>query len=273
MALAYAADSTEVLMGAELLVAIGDRLDRIGLNSEGTALLKCFIRLLPAEERVLRSRLWTAIARTARTDRAQALEASSTAISLARNASDDAALADALVVYATSLVHVRRFEDSAAALTEATALASADNVWLHLRIAFTRAYLNLVTGDLDAAAAVYERLREVNQQLGNATQANGIAITLAELQHQRGETAAAVALAQEVLGAFRADRDRRIARGCACESLRLPRRARSIVGGASGCARSVPQQFRPRSQRHLCNGRSRACRARRRAWQRPSVQR
>lgn len=208
MALAYAADSTEVLMGAELLVAIGDRLDRIGLNSEGTVLLKCFIRLLPAEERVLRSRLWAAIARTARTDRAQALEASSTAISLARNASDAAALADALVVYATSLAHVRKFEDSAAALTEATALASADDVWLHLRIAFTRAYLNLVTGDLDAAAAIYERLREVNQQLGNATQANGIAISLAELQHQRGETAAAVALAQEVLGAFRSDRDR-----------------------------------------------------------------
>jgi DNA-binding transcriptional ArsR family regulator len=34
MALAYAVGSAEVLMGAELLVAIGDRLDRIGLNNE-----------------------------------------------------------------------------------------------------------------------------------------------------------------------------------------------------------------------------------------------
>ncbi|MGA7354426.1 MAG: helix-turn-helix domain-containing protein [Candidatus Cybelea sp.] len=208
MALAYAAGNTEALTGAELLVAIGDRLDRIGLNSEGSALLECFIRLLPAEERVLRSRLWTAIARTARTDRVRALEASFAAVSLARNASDDAALADALIVYATSLVHARRFEDTASALTEAEALASTDNVWLHLRIVFTRAHLNLETGNLDAAAEAYEWLRKVNQQLGNATQANGIAITLAELQHQRGQTTTAVALAQEVLGALRADRDR-----------------------------------------------------------------
>ena len=208
MALAYAAGSTEALTGAELLVAIGDRLDRIGLNSEGSALLECFIRLLPAKERVLRSRLWTAIARTARTDRVRALEASFAAVSLARNTSDDAALADALIVYATSLVHARRFEDTASALTEAEALASTDNVWLHLRIVFTRAHLNLETGNLDAAAEAYEWLRKVNQQLGNATQANGIAITLAELQHQRGQTTTAVALAQEVLGALRADRDR-----------------------------------------------------------------
>jgi predicted ATPase len=208
MALVHAAGSTEPLMGAELLVAIGDRLDRIGLNSEGSAFLECFIRLLPPEERVLRSRLWTAIARTARTDRVRALEASSTAVSVAQNAGDDAALADALVVYATSLVHVRRFEDTALALTEAEALVSSDNVWLHLRIIFSRAYLNLESGDLEAAARAYERLREVNQQLGNATQANGIAITLAELHHQRGQTTTAVALAQEVLGALRADRDR-----------------------------------------------------------------
>jgi predicted ATPase len=208
MALAYAAGSTEALTGAELLVAIGDRLDRIGLNSEGSALLECFIRLLPAKEWVLRSRLWTAIARTARTDRVRALEASFAAVSLARNTSDDAALADALIVYATSLVHARRFEDTASALTEAEALASTDNVWLHLRIVFTRAHLNLETGNLDAAAEAYEWLRTVNQQLGNATQANGIAITLAELQHQRGQTTTAVALAQEVLGALRADRDR-----------------------------------------------------------------
>jgi tetratricopeptide (TPR) repeat protein len=163
---------------------------------------------LPAEERALRSRLWTAIARTARANHVRALEAISTAVGLARNASDDAVLADALVVHANSLVHMRRFEDTASALTEAEALASTDNVWLHLRIVYTRAYLNLVTGNLDAAAEAYERLREVNQELGNATQANGIAISLAEIQHQRGQTATAVALVREVLAALRADRDR-----------------------------------------------------------------
>jgi predicted ATPase/transcriptional regulator with XRE-family HTH domain len=209
MALAYAAGSPAAVMGAELLVAMGDRLDRNGLNSEGFPLLERFIQVLPSEERVLRSRLWTTIARTALTDHVRALEAISTAVGLARNASDDAALADALVTYATSLVHLRRFEDTAAALTEAAALASSDNVWLHFRIVYARAYLNSVTGDLDAAAEVYERLREVNQQLGNAAQANGIAITLAELQHARGQTATAVGLAQEVLGALRVDRDRR----------------------------------------------------------------
>jgi tetratricopeptide (TPR) repeat protein len=63
-------------------------------------------------------------------------------------------------------------------------------------------------GHLDAAAEDFERLREENQQLGNASQANGITLTLAEIQHQRGETAAAVALAQEALVALRADIDR-----------------------------------------------------------------
>ncbi len=208
MALANVAGSAEALMGAELLVAIDDRLDRIGLTSESSALLERFIRLLPVDEGVLRSRLWTAIARIARTDRVRALEAISTAVGLARNASDDAALADALVVYTNSLLHLHRFEDAVAALAEAAALARTDNVWLQLRILFTRAYLNVAIGDLDAAADVFERLREINQQLHNASQANGIAITLAEVQHQRGQTAAAIALAQEVLAALRADRDR-----------------------------------------------------------------
>lgn len=208
LSLAHAVESAEVWMGAELLVAIDDRLDRIGLTNESLAFLEHFIRLLPADERVLRSRLWTAIARTARTDRVRSLEASSTAVGLARIASDDAALADALVVYATSLVHLRRFDGAAEALTEAAALAATDNVWLHRRIDFTRASLNVAMGHLDAAAEDFERLREENQQLGNATQANGITLTLAEIQHERGETATAVALAQEALVALRADIDR-----------------------------------------------------------------
>jgi predicted ATPase/DNA-binding XRE family transcriptional regulator len=206
--LAHAVESAEVRMGADLLVAIDDRLDRIGLTNESLAFLERFIRLLPADERVLRSRLWTAIARTARTDRVRALEASSTAVGLARIESNDAALADALVVYATSLVHLRRFDGAAEALTEAAALAAPDNVWLHRRIDFTTASLNVAMGHLDAAAEDFERLREENQQLGNASQANGITLTLAEIQHQRGETAAAVALAQEALVALRADIDR-----------------------------------------------------------------
>ncbi|HEY1883202.1 MAG TPA: NB-ARC domain-containing protein [Candidatus Cybelea sp.] len=206
-ALAYAAGA-EVLIGAQLLVAIGDRTDRIGLTAEGLALLERFARLVPADERVRKSQLWTAIARTSRTDRVRAFEAISTALAFARAAGDDATLADALLVYAGSLIHLARFEEAAAAIEEAATLASADDVWPQLRILFTKANVSVAMGDLDASAEAYEQLWGANRRLGNTMQANGIAVSLADIQHQRGKTAAAVTLAYDVLGALRADRDR-----------------------------------------------------------------
>jgi predicted ATPase/transcriptional regulator with XRE-family HTH domain/tetratricopeptide (TPR) repeat protein len=207
LALAHVDRSSEIQMSAELLVAIGDRMDRLGLTAEALVLFARFIKLLPAAESALKAALWTAIARTARTDRVRALEAIATALLLARNAADDELLADALVVYASSLIHQYNFDEASAVLREAERLAAPESVWPQLRILFTKASIGVAAGDLDAAAEAYERLREANQQLGNTTQANGIAVTLAELQYQRGKTAAAIRLAYEILDALRADRD------------------------------------------------------------------
>jgi predicted ATPase/transcriptional regulator with XRE-family HTH domain len=208
LALARVDGSSEIRMGAELLVAIGDRMDRLGLTAEALVLFERFMERLPAAESALKAALWTAIARTARTDRARALEAIATALFLARNTADNELLADALVVYASSLIHQYNFEEASAVLREAESLASPESVWPQLRILFTKASMGVAAGDLDAAAEAYERLREANQQLGNTTQANGIAVTLAELQYQRGKTAGAISLAYEILDALRADRDR-----------------------------------------------------------------
>ena len=207
-ALAHVDGSGEIRMGAELLVAIGDRMDRLGLTAEALVLFERFMERLPASETALRAALWTAIARTARTDRARALEAIATALLLARNAADKELLADALVVYATSLIYQSNFDEASVVLREAESLASPENVWPQLRILFTKASAGVAAGNLDAAAQAYERLWEANQQLGNTTQANGIAVTLAELQYQRGRTAPAIRLAYEILDALRADRDR-----------------------------------------------------------------
>jgi hypothetical protein len=83
---------------------------------------------MPGDERRLTSRLWTALARIARdTKPVEAIPAVSTAVRLARTANDAEALTDALVTLAGKLARANVFDDAAAAVSEAEALAPAQN--------------------------------------------------------------------------------------------------------------------------------------------------
>jgi hypothetical protein len=155
------------------------------------------------------SELWIAFAHMARRkDRLRALEAAAAAVRLARSVNDAEVLARALNAYASNLTLARAFEDAAAALAEADALAPAGYVWLRLRITNTKAFLRYLTGDLVAAAQEYELLRSTHLQLGNVPEATEAALNLAENKHLRGQTEKAAALAQKVLPNLRAGRDR-----------------------------------------------------------------
>jgi hypothetical protein len=157
----------------------------------------------------LLSRLLTAVAMiNATSNTIRAREAASQAVGLARSAADPAALACALTAHAETLTRGRLFDAARSALAEAEALTPAENRLLHVLVLDTRAFLGYFTGDLDAAADAYEQLRETYRQLGNVSSANGVAISLAEVEHQRGRTDDAIALAQETLPALRVARDR-----------------------------------------------------------------
>ena len=194
---------------AQLLAAIGFRWGWIGLGTEGAARLeRAVVQLAPGEAGLL-SRLLTAVAMiNATSNTIRAREAASQAVGLARSAADPAALACALTAHAETLTRGRLFDAARSALAEAEALTPAENRLLHVLVLDTRAFLGYFTGDLDAAADAYEQLRETYRQLGNVSSANGVAISLAEVEHQRGRTDDAIALAQETLPALRVARDR-----------------------------------------------------------------
>ncbi|MGD0471797.1 MAG: LuxR C-terminal-related transcriptional regulator [Candidatus Velthaea sp.] len=197
-------------LGAELLDAIDDGWISIGLEGEGCARLERLAVLLPDGERRLTSALWAAFARLAAFLKpVRALEAAATAVEAARDADDRDLLARALTTYAVSLSRVRQFQDAAAALAEADALAPSLNVALRLRITGSKALLSYFLGDLEGAAQGYEFLRDTHFRLGNVAEAASIALDLAENKHQRGQTEIAIALVQEVLPVLRAGSDRR----------------------------------------------------------------
>ncbi len=120
----------------------------IGLEGEGCARLERLAVLLPDGERRLTSALWAAFARLAAFLKpVRALEAAATAVEAARDADDRDLLARALTTYAVSLSRVRQFQDAAAALAEADALAPSLNVALRLRITGSKALLSYFLGD------------------------------------------------------------------------------------------------------------------------------
>ena len=208
-ALDGAAADVEPAKAAELLAAIDSRWHWIGLGSEGCERLQRCIALLPAAELPRTSRLWTAVARIMRdTHPTLALEAASAAVRVARDTDDRDALANALTALADKLARAHAFDDAAAALDEAEALAPSADVWLRLRLLNGRAFLAYFISDLAAAADAYRQLRATYLQLDNASGANSAALSLAEVEHQRGRTENAVnALAQQ-LPALRTGRDR-----------------------------------------------------------------
>ncbi len=195
--------------GAELLAAIDDRWMSIDLGYEGSARLERFISLLPANESGMASRLWAALAPMAhRINRFRSLEAASTAVELARSANDFDALALALHRHGHLLGLSRSFEAAVAALRESDDLAPEENRLLRLHITDSKAYLGYLTGNYTYAAKTWEQLWKTHLLLGNLSEASKAVLSLAEVEHQRGNTEKAIMLAQNELAALRIGHNR-----------------------------------------------------------------
>jgi predicted ATPase/class 3 adenylate cyclase len=219
VALDAAASGAHAVLGAELLTSVDSAWRSIGLEREGLERIERFLashfaRSAACEPRVL-ARLWMTLATFAGDSGRfrQAFEASERAVEHARCCDDPATLADALRQYAQQASRLPLFEQSEAALAEAEALPGCTPS-LRLRLLETRANLNKLKGDLDAAALATERLRDANRSLGNEAGARSQTQNLAEIEHERGRTQHAIELIRAVLPEARAYGDRsRLAHG------------------------------------------------------------
>jgi predicted ATPase/class 3 adenylate cyclase len=208
-ALDWALDGPDVIVGAELLAAIGAGWRNVGLESEGLARGDAFFTALSEDESLLLARLSIAAAQLARNSgrTARGFEAATHAVAHARGCNDPPTLARALREYSRSAAQLRKFDDADAALAEAEAIPGV-SVALHLRLLEARAVLSGERGDRASAALAFEQLRREYRSLGNVLADGWLAVILAESEHARGQTHRAIATLREVLPAFRAHGDR-----------------------------------------------------------------
>ncbi len=203
------ARGSEALRGGELLASIDTRWYFLGLQREGRERLEAFIGALSGGEPGLLSRLWCALASLADEEgmSARGYAAAGEAVALARASDDAAILAHALEVYARRAVFVKRLDDAAAALAEAEAVPGA-SPFLRRGLLTTRAFLSGPLGDAEAAARAWEQLRDESRALGNAVFERWATLQICEVEHERGNTLRAIALADDVLESARVSADR-----------------------------------------------------------------
>ncbi len=237
------ADTAGADIAGDLLVAIGRSWRYIGRGAEGIARIEAYLSTpiataRPAIDRrgaQLRTALSFLLDDLGRFKRA--LDVADEAVARARAAGVDTVLAAALNTYAGSAAQLGRVDDAQTALAQAVAIPGASPA-LRLRLLDTRAMLDLVRGDLDAAADSYEQLRRENRRLGNDGAEHVAAQNLAELEHARGQTARALALVEAMLPAIRAGRDANLL-GQLLTNLAGYRAAAGDLAGAASAAREA----------------------------------
>ena len=190
----------EIRDGSALLVAAGSAFANLGLHEEIVARCRAFVGALGRDEPLPRARLRMmsslSLDRLGRMKLAD--EAAAEALEIARGSGDAPTLAAALDQYAFSSIRLGRFGDAEAALNEAEAIPTTSRR-LHLRLLGRRAFLLQRLGDLEAAASIYERLRNENRALGNVQDVMVGSLNLAEAEHALGRTERAIAIAREAL--------------------------------------------------------------------------
>ena len=203
-------DEERLAIGARLLAAIDTRWERVGLGREASRRLERFFGRLPPGESRLAAYLLDVDAHlaSARNELATALERSHRAVALARVDNDAHVLATVLPTLAGSLARDGSYAEATRLLAEAEALDRPEDRLLRFRFLDMSAYVASCGGNLDAAASAYERLRDMQLEAGNVEVATSIALGLAEVEHKRGGTARAAAIANAALPTLRAGRDR-----------------------------------------------------------------
>jgi predicted ATPase/DNA-binding XRE family transcriptional regulator len=205
----FALGSEHAACGAEMLAAInGISWTHIGHGSEGLARLQAFRDALGLDRPALVALLcaWIAVLARELGRRTLAGEASAAAVTSARAAGDSVVLATALARHANTMVSLERLEDARAALAEAEQYP-APSPMQQRRILEARANLQRLSGFVDEAVATWESMREQLHAIGDSGDARVATVCLSECEFQRGNTARAIALIEELLPSARAAAD------------------------------------------------------------------
>ncbi len=173
----------------------------LGLYREGIERAERFATLLEGNNANLLARLWTYASFCAQrhVNRKRAFAAAESALSYARSSGNATVLADALVMYGSTAASWGRFSEAEAAFIKAEAV-EAPTLRRELDLLRFRALLTyFLSSDPPAARQAFEHLRSLHKSLGNMRGESAATISLAELEHARGETRRAIALASEAL--------------------------------------------------------------------------
>ena len=199
-ALDGALNALDATAGGEILVAIDNAWDDLGLEREKRNWTEAFLAKLVDGDPLLVARLSIVAARVANSfgQGLAAVDVASLALSRARAVGDAHTIAEALSVHSWTLAAVRRFDDAERSLAEAERLPL---VSLRLRLALlnVRAFLSYHCGDLAAAARLFEQVRNEQRALGNPSRERMAMLALAEVEYGLGNVHRAIELVREVL--------------------------------------------------------------------------
>jgi predicted ATPase/class 3 adenylate cyclase len=192
------------LAGGALLVELGSAWSVLGLNAEGISRAEAFLAAVPRSEALLAARLSTLLCwhLIRATRKVRALEVAVSAVALARESGDRAALAGALAEYSWINLTLGRPDEAEKALAEAEAIPGTSR-WLGMKLQRSRAFLCNESNDVDRAARIWARLRTEHRVLGNVDEDLSSTLCLAEIEYGRGDTLRAVSLAREALESMR----------------------------------------------------------------------
>ena len=170
----------------------------LGLHREAIERAKRLVRLVDEEDASRLARLWERIALCdgGIGNVASAREAAEHAMRYARASNDPGILADCLLRFADVIAHARCFDEALAALGEAEALETV-SPRRRIQALHVRGLTEYFRGDLDAAARCFGELRDLYGSLGNDVGIVSAALNLAEVNHARGATGDAIAVASD----------------------------------------------------------------------------
>ncbi len=172
----------------------------LGLHREAIERAKRLLTLVGDDDAPRLARLWERIALcdAGIGNVASATDASERAMRYARASNDAGILADCLLRFADVIAHARCFDKAQAALDEAAALEALSSR-RKVQSLHARGLLGYIRGDLETAARSFGQLRDLYASLDNDVGTVSAALNLAEVNHARGATREAIAVATDEL--------------------------------------------------------------------------
>jgi predicted ATPase/class 3 adenylate cyclase len=201
--------ASDVTAGAELLASVETSSIAFG---ESIARCEAFLKALPRDQPRLLAQISSALSTMLLTSgmTARGLDVATEAVHFGRQSGDAATLARALTRYATLAALANRLDEAEAAVAEAQATPETTTPNMRLSFLEIRALLSLYRGDFETAASSFEQLRKQFRALGNASEEVSVAINLAELEYDRGQTERAITIVAETLPIARAFSGKRL---------------------------------------------------------------